>query len=224
MQRLVALAPAVCKLTIDIDGDSQYGTGFRIGPDLLLTNWHVVHRRSDGKPATTVTAEFDFEDDGKGGLRAATPVPCDAGSIVAHQADDWAVVVTAQPMSEAWPTVPLAAAAQPVEGAPAYVIQHPRGERKRIGFIRNQVSYVDDRVVHYLTDTQVGSSGAPVFDAQGRIVALHHAGGRPQEVLGKPVLRKNEGIRISRVTAGLLARGVPVPGLAGATSSTILDV
>jgi V8-like Glu-specific endopeptidase len=77
--------------------------------------------------------------------------------------------------------------------------------------VRNQVSSFDDRVLHYLTDTQQGSSGSPVFDAQGRLIGLHHAGGTPQQVIGKPPMAKNEGIRIPRVVAGLQAQNVDAP-------------
>jgi hypothetical protein len=49
-----------------------------------------------------------------------------------------------------------------------------------------------------------------VFDSQGRLIGLHHVGGRPQEVAGKP-FKKNEGIRIQRVIAGLAAAGIAVP-------------
>jgi hypothetical protein len=210
LQRLVALAPAVCKLTVDIGGDGQYGTAFQFGPGLLLTNWHVLHRRSDGTPATVVTAEFGFEDDGHGGILTATAVPCDIGTIVSDEADDWAVIRAEHALTDAWPIVMLSEHAAPTKASSAFVIQHPRGERKRVGIIRNQVSFFDDRVVHYLTDTQVGSSGSPVFDEQARPIALHHAGGRPQEVVGKPPLRKNEGIRISRIVEGLRARKVLV--------------
>jgi hypothetical protein len=46
----------------------------------------------------------------------------------------------------------------PVRDVPAYLIQHPGGIRKRIGFVRNQVTYVDDQVARYLTATQTASS------------------------------------------------------------------
>jgi Trypsin-like peptidase domain len=100
---------------------------------------------------------------------------------------------------------PLDGGLDTVLGEGAFVIQHPLGGRKRVAIVRNQASFVDDRVVHYLSDTQAGSSGSPVFNADGRLIALHHAGGRPQVVTGKDPVLKNEGIRIPRVAAGLAA-------------------
>ena len=211
LQRLVTLAPAVCKLAVDIHGAGQSGTGFRIGPDLLLTNWHVLHNRNDGMPASVVSAEFGYEDDGSGGLLPSTIIPCDVTSIVTNQADDWAVIRAKEPLKDAWPIVKLSEAAIPSVRMAAYIVQHPGGERKRVGFVRNQVSAFDERVVHYLTDTKTGSSGSPVFDAQGKPNALHHAGGRPQDVVGRAPLKKNEGIRISRIIDGLKGQGVSAP-------------
>jgi hypothetical protein len=204
LQRLVELAPSVCRMVVDFSGTGKYGTGFRIGHKLLLTNWHVVHNANTGAKATAISAEFGYEDDGKGGALAATVVPCDVATIISDKADDWAVVKAAQPLSDCWSMVNLSEAVAPVEGAATYIIQHPGGDRKRIGFVRNQVASFDERIVHYLTDTQFGYSGSPVFDGQGRLIALHHAGGRPQAVIGKPPVKKNEGIRISRIVSGLL--------------------
>lgn len=61
--KLVALAPAVCRLLVTFEDASQcYGTGFRIGPTLLLTNWHVLYQPGTRTRAVTVMAEFGYED------------------------------------------------------------------------------------------------------------------------------------------------------------------
>ena len=207
LQRLVELAPSVCRFSVDVNGTNQFGSGFRIGTNWLLTNWHVVHNKK-GTPATTITAEFGYEDNGSGGLLAPTMITCGLPLIASSQADDWAVVQTTQPLSNSTPIIKLTEAYVPEEGEMAYVIQHPNAERKRLAYVRNQISYIDDRVVQYLADTQAGSSGSPVFNADGQLIGLHHAGGRPQEVVGKAPIRKNEGIRISRILEGLASKGV----------------
>ncbi len=213
--RLVELAPAICRLNVDVNGTPMEGSGFRIGSDLLLTNHHVLHLPPDlgGARATGVVAEFLYEDDPAGGFRTSVMVPCDVTTIKASVEDDWGVIRVAagSALDQAWPVVSIAGAAEPVIGSSAYIVQHPLGMRKKLGFVRNTISASDDRTVHYLTDTQEGSSGSPVFDADGRLIALHHAGGTPQQVVGSPPLKKNEGIRIPRVVAGLAAAGVLLP-------------
>ena len=58
--------------------------------------------------------------------------------------------------------LPLDAASAPKAGDLAYILQHPNGQQKRLGFVRNMISEVDDGVVRYLTDTEfwiVGRAG-----------------------------------------------------------------
>jgi hypothetical protein len=208
LQRLVSIAPAVCKMTVESVGAKQFGTAFRIAEDLLLTNWHVLLYFG---PPTAITAEFGYDDDGMGGGLASMAVPCDVASVVTDRTDDWGVVRVSRPLPGSIPVLKLSEAVTPTRQAPAFVIQHPGGDRKRVAYVRNQVTDLDDRVVHYLSDTQSGSSGSPVLNDGGRLIALHHAGGTPQEVAGKPPLKKNEGIRIERVIAGLKAAGIPHP-------------
>jgi V8-like Glu-specific endopeptidase len=114
-------------------------------------------------------------------------------------------------MPDTIPTLKLSEPATPIHQEPAFVIQHPGGARKRVAYVRNQITDVDDRVVQYLSDTQDGSSGAPVLNEAGRLIALHRAGGVPQEAAGKLPLQKNEGLRISRVVQGLEKAGIAAP-------------
>jgi hypothetical protein len=208
LQCLQAVAPAVCRMRVSFSAGMQNGTAFRIAPNLLLTNWHVLHYADER--GVTATAEFGYEDDGRGGGLASTAVQCDVTTVRGDAADDWAIVEPNGTMPDSIPTVRLSEAIEPADGALAFIVQHPGGERKRIAFVRNQVTAITDRVVHYLSDTQPGSSGSPVFYESGRLMALHHAGGRPQEVAGKTPLRKNEGIRISRIRYKMTELGVAV--------------
>lgn len=211
LQGLLKVAPAVCRMDVTLNGWQAPGTGFRIGADLLLTNWHVLFDSKTKAQATVAYADFLYEDDSEGGYVDSVVIPCDLASIKGSEADDWAVIRTLKPLDNAWPVLSLEDAVAPVKQKFAYIIQHPVGGRKRIGFVRNQIADFNDRVVHYLTDTQGGSSGSPVFDADCRLIAIHHMGGTPQTVVGKPPLIKNEGIRISRVLQGLKDSGIDYP-------------
>lgn len=205
LQRLIHLSPAICRLEVAHNNDSQSGTGVRIGPDLLLTNWHVLFVA--GKLPTAVTAQFGYEFDSDGKGLSATSIACDPSSVRADQGDDWGIVRVQASLPTSVPTIDISSGAVPMRDAPAFIIQHPGGGRKRVAYVRNQITYFDNRVVHYVSDTQVGSSGSPVFDELGRMIALHHSGGRPQEIAGQLPIKKNEGIRASRVAAGLKSGG-----------------
>jgi S1-C subfamily serine protease len=201
--KMVAIAPAICLLRVRNVFGEFYGTGFRIGKDLILTNHHVLFPKNT--VAASVHADFGFDVDVNGKSLAVTPLQGTVDSIKGEKPDDWAVVKVAD-MKDDWPVIALDDAPAPKAGDLAYILQHP--QQKRLGFVRNTISDVADGVIRYLTDTEPGSSGAPVFDAKGRLIALHHAGGRPVEIAGKPPVAKNEGVRISRVLERLQAGDV----------------
>jgi Trypsin-like peptidase domain len=207
LAKLAEVSSAVCKLTIGFPGMQSSGTGFRIGTNHLLTNWHVLHHPYTGVRANSVSAEFEYEQNVDGTLRAGKPILCDVTSVVGNQSDDWAVIRTLESLDDEWRIIPLLPTT-PVEGQSAYIVQHPGGTRKRLGFIRNQISLVTPRFVYYLTDTQPGSSGSPVFDAEGNLIALHRAGGTPQTAVGKPPVKKNEGVNITQIVSGLQDAGI----------------
>ena len=57
------------------------------------------------------------------------------------------------------------------------IIQHPEGDYKQVVLRENQLVTRLDKVLHYLADTNPGSSGSPVFNDQWEVIALHHWGG-----------------------------------------------
>jgi S1-C subfamily serine protease len=182
-----------------------FGTGFRISDELVLTNHHVLFPK--GAIATKVQADFGFDVDAHGTSLAVTSLPGAVETIKGEKADDWAIIKIDK-MNGSWPILPLDARTRPKVGDRAFILQHPNAQQKRIGFVRNTITEVDDAVVKYLTDTQPGSSGAPVFDVEGRPIALHHAGGRLVVVADKPPVAKNEGVRISRVLERMTADNI----------------
>jgi S1-C subfamily serine protease len=205
LERVLVNVPSVCLLRVSNGLGEFVGTGFKISATRILTNEHVLFPKK--QKAVNVHVDFMFDVDVNGASTTIVSRVGDVATIEADRPDDWGVITVAG-MDPTWPIIDLSSAPAPNVGDLTYILQHPGGQRKRLGFVRNTISGVDDRVVHYLTDTEPGSSGAPVFDTMGRCVALHHAGGEPQTVLGKPPVSKNEGIRISRVHAALKAKNL----------------
>ena len=205
LERGLELSPSICKLLVTLnDGERYYGTAFRIGPDLLLTNHHVLFDRQG--PATAVEAWFGYELAFGGAPREYTVVACRPDTIVGRADHDWAVVRTAGQVPEAASPLPLTGARAPEPLDRVYIIQHPMGREKKIGMIHNVITGVTDEVIQYRTDTDGGSSGSPVFNEQWQVVGLHHRWG--STVKDGRTAYYNQGRRIERVVEGLLAEGV----------------
>jgi len=204
LQQGVELSAAVCRLLVTLDGRQVYGTGFRIGPDLLLTNHHVLLTKA-GVPATAVEAWFGYEQTFDGADLAHVVVSGRADTIVGELEHDWAIV-RFDAFPDGVPTIALTGATPVVADDRVYIIQHPDGGVKKIGMVHNVVRFADDNVVQYWTDTKGGSSGAPVFNESWELVALHHKFVRVPTPTGQEY--RNQGQRIERVVEGLTAAGV----------------
>lgn len=80
-ERLLALMRRVCAVEL---GSSESGTGFLIGPQTVLTNYHVVAKAKDGQfPPSRIVLRFDYQ-------RARDGRVVNAG-VEATLADDWLV-------------------------------------------------------------------------------------------------------------------------------------
>lgn len=104
----------------------------------------------------------------------------------------------------------------------AFIVGHPGGRDLSFSMQDNFILDCDDRVVHYRTPTEAGSSGSPVFNRLWQLIAIHYAGGNEMHQLHghAGTYAANEGIRIDfiRSTIAAEAEGTVHPSAAPATS------
>jgi len=187
-----------------------FGTGFLVSAHLLLTNHHVL---PDAEVAAGSVLQLDFQRGLDGDPLPVVEVGLDPGAFFAADPGlDFALVAVAgAPASTApfgWCRL-TDAQGTVVVGESVTIVQHPAARRKEVALRENRLVDIPEEVLHYVTDTEPGSSGSPVFNDQWEVVALHHASVPDPSPGGAGSL--NEGIRISRILRHLA--GLPLdPG------------
>lgn len=174
------LAPAVCLIKVAQLGISA--TGFLIGRDLVITNYHVLSSSAGNSllpPDVLNSVQLSF---------GSAPAPNASRTFALAQN----AVVWSSPIEEldclllrVSEDVTAAAAIQPIvadsgamleQGAGLLIFQHPQGESLKLFTSPNSVTEVKSNgLVRYLSLADHGSSGAPCFDDDQRLVAIHHA-------------------------------------------------
>lgn len=203
-------AKAVARIDLGARGK---GSGFLIGDDLLLTNHHVLENIEQAQVAK---AQFNFQETLTGLATSYDEYDLDPnGLFCTSMENDWSVTKVKPKEGELagkkWTPLVLNEQDPQIDDF-TIIIQHPGGGPKQIALYHNLIAYIDPekRVIQYLTDTQPGSSGSPVFDTNWNVIALHHSGGRLREPGNDPkqTFYRNEGIHINTVIKGLKNAGV----------------
>lgn len=197
-----------------LNGGPQ-GTGFLVAPRLLLTNHHVIESAT---ASGQFQVQFDYEYDVSGRALDPTSFFLDPGFCFVTdgiEGLDFTLIGIGERRSggrslEEFGFISLSDASDKhMLGEIANVIQHPDGRFKELVLRENHLVARDEtqQVLHYVADTEQGSSGSPVFNNEWEPIALHHWGGPWLEVMGtngKPLAREiNEGIRISAIVKQL---------------------
>ncbi len=222
-----SVSRAVARIRVQETGD--VGTGFLCSPNLLITNKHVLNTPH---AALSALVEFDFVDDDaiKPSVYRLNPSECFVFDPV--EALDFAIVALGNRVAgsedlSAFGWCPLSDADNKhAIGEFANIIQHPEGADKQVVLQDNLiVSRGDNRfgehdVLHYVSDTEPGSSGSPVFNNSWQVIALHHWGEATRNFGATTAIDAvgyfdpksvNQGVRISRIVGALKTR---VPSLA----------
>lgn len=210
----------VCRVEIgakDAGPRQPLATGFLVGPDLLLTNQHVIALVLEGDlQADRFVLGFDrVELDGTEtagptyGLN--TPSQRDQWLLAMSEVLDYALLRLDAPAGHrpivgstndpaaaqrGWLSLSEKGSQELAEEAPLLIFQHPDGMPLRLDL--RMVGAVLATRVTYTTNTMPGSSGSPCFDRQLRLSALHRGAAGSL----------NEGIPVSAILADLAQKGL----------------
>ena len=214
MLKAVDRARAVAR--IEHQPGQGYGTGFLIWAKdlsdsyddelLLLTNSHVI---SDDKKVKDVLRpdeaiitfqllreEQRAKDDYavKDLVWTSPPWELDATLL---QLESYPENIVPYPVA---PRLPLADQKQRV-----YVIGHPKGGSLSFSIQDNLLLDHEAPRIHYRAPTEGGSSGSPVFNAQWKLIGLHHAGSKEMFRLNNKggQYAANEGIWIQSIRSAI---------------------
>lgn len=198
LQQGLNYSNAVARVVL-MDGSS--GTGFLIDDNRFITNHHVLET---AKIATSARIYFNYQENIKG-----LALPYEAVELLPNELFktskkwDWTAVKVKGDMNTKYGAIPFVKIDKnPDIDSFTMIIQHPMGEPKKIAMFRNLITYADNNIIQYVTDTQKGSSGSPVFNDKWELIALHHAG-YEEDYDTKLRFATNEGIHINRVIEGV---------------------
>jgi V8-like Glu-specific endopeptidase len=214
-------AGRVCRIERD---RVALGTGFLVGPNLVLTNWHVVKYALPGNNTDDLACRFDFAVDPAGGVRNGEEVDVEPSGIIAWRpcsdaeltrnpdvppptADqlDYALLRLSKPAGATRGWMDLTGDAPRLTAdAPMLIVQHPAANPLKLAMDTEAVigEQFGGLRLRYRTNTDHGSSGAPCLSMDWKLVALHHLGDPAQ---GVPVY--NQGVPIALIRDNIRAGG-----------------
>lgn len=191
------------------------GSGFMVSDKLFLTNNHVIPSEEEAQQSFV---EFNYELDIDGQPKSITRFALEPDEFFMTDPVkelDFTLVslgecVNGSGKPSDFGYSPLINSDDKhVLGEFVNIIQHPEGDFKQVVIRENRLVHRLDSFLEYMTDTNPGSSGSPVFNDQWEAIALHHWG-EPTQITtpdGKKIRRDlNEGVRISSIFKELDSR------------------
>lgn len=180
-------AASVCR--VELPDSTPIGTGVLIGEGRVLTNCHVVEALGANgagaldELAANARLRFGaFTEASDHGDESFVVSPSESEPLSAFSPTeqlDFALIAVdaAQTRAHQIAPAPIETATSPEMGAGVSILQHPWGETMKLAITANGVSAIDTKrgTLQYVSRTAGGSSGAPCFSDDWKVIALHHA-------------------------------------------------
>jgi Trypsin-like peptidase domain/Effector-associated domain 1 len=224
-QWLAAIEARVCR--VEVSG--SHSTGFLVGPSVVLTCCHVLGKSSRRKPPRPLAVRCRFD------YRRTPDGVVSEGAVEPLATDDW--LVDYSPVSDldyalillknrvgAEPSVNDGLTIPPrgwfsfpqetpviVAGAPLLIAQYALyGPLKVVMDMRAMVSVAEDGArIQYTAKTEPGAAGAPCFNTDWELVAMHQSrkSGGPDDGPRSQKSDLGEGIAITAIRDALKRKG-----------------
>ena len=226
MERGLQVSRAVARITTI--HRRAVGTGFLSSNHLLVTNHHVI---PDPAHALAFIAEFNYEVGLDGSEKTVSSFRLDPDRFFITDGIDGLDVTVVAIGEQVRGQIPATAfgwcglsdsGTKHALGDYVTIVQHPAGRHKEVVLRENLIAGRHEVALHYVADTEPGSSGSPVFNSDWQPVALHHWGTVHRwQGSGYMPNTVNEGIRISRIVR--LMRDAQ-PSLSAAQSALLSEM
>ncbi|WP_166822049.1 DNA/RNA non-specific endonuclease [Thalassoroseus pseudoceratinae] len=177
------------------------GSGFLVGPGLLLTNNHVIGTQDRACSGSYIL--FDYEYDADNRLKTSERFDLTDDLFLTDKELDFTFVSVASVGSRGTKIDDygrmrlVRESGKALKGEEVSIIQHPEGLPKQIAIRESTVVGRKDAFIYYYADTNRGSSGSPVVNDQWFPVALHHRS--VPDYYNTCEYVANRGIRVSEI-------------------------
>ena len=191
LERALEMARSVARV---VNPNGKTATCFLVAPQLIMTNHHVFQRPED---TDGVQIQFNYRQRYDGDWEDPDVYTCDASTFETDKEMDYTVVGLSTPAR--LPVLPIRWDEPVQRDGHLAIVQHPNGEALQIAMRDNALVWDDAMWIEYLTNTDYGSSGAPVFDDTWRCVALHSQRVKDPRTTTRTVYYRNRGIKLSAI-------------------------
>ena len=192
LERAVEMSRSVARILFP--GDTGWATCFLVAPALILTNHHVFGRSAD---TDGVQVQFNYRKRFDGSVARPVVHTCDPSVFVTSDRLDYSLVALTKPARV--PYLRLRHQELAGDGDHVAIVQHPDGTFLQVAMRDNSLVHHDDDVIQYLTNTDYGSSGAPVFNDNWNVIALHSKRVKDPNVTDTTVWYRNQGIKVTAI-------------------------